>query len=260
MDSTHSFDGPEGTGFSSPYPYGGYVGARRDERSASRRSAAFQGFSPSPNRDSNASSAMYASEAGIVSNLSAHSFLPPPLHSSASALDPSNVGGQNTSNNGGGDFSFYSTNILNTPGTFPWAQRMPDGYEQIIPSRGNVFDQWARGLTLDARYNFYYQRKVEPVHLKCPLCAQDILGCNIRQHLKENHRGYCQKDSQKVKCFACGPSARLMNAKSYPDHVRERHCHLSVLCPYCGEEFTRGESVTRHCISVCKRLIPYRRQ
>ncbi|KAK0231840.1 hypothetical protein EDD85DRAFT_849009 [Armillaria nabsnona] len=134
---------------------------------------------------------------------------------------------------------------------------MPDGYERI--SRGYVSD-WEKGLTLDARYNFYYQPKIEPVHLKCPLCAQDILGCNIRQHLKENHRGYCQKDSQKVKCFACGPSARLMNAKSYPDHVRERHCHLSVLCPYCGEEFTRGESVTRHCISVCKRLIPYRRQ
>lgn len=133
----------------------------------------------------------------------------------------------------------------------------PDGYERI--SRGHVSD-WEKGLTLDARYNFYYQPKIEPVHLKCPLCAQDILGCNIRQHMRENHRGYCQKDCEKVKCFECGPSARLMNAKSYPDHVRERHCHLSVLCPYCGEEFTRGESVTRHCISVCKRLIPYRRQ
>ncbi|PBK59879.1 hypothetical protein ARMSODRAFT_966506 [Armillaria solidipes] len=134
---------------------------------------------------------------------------------------------------------------------------MPDGYEQIIPSRGSVSD-WEKGLTLDARYNFYYQRKIESVHLNCPLCAQDILGCNIRQHLRENHRGYCQKDCEKVKCFACGPSARPMNAKSYPDHVRERHCHLSVLCPYCGEEFTRGECVTRHCISVCKGPIPYR--
>ncbi|PBK59883.1 hypothetical protein ARMSODRAFT_1090575 [Armillaria solidipes] len=256
----YPFDGPEGMGSSSPYPYVGYVGARRDERSASQGSAAFQGFSPSPNKDSNASSTVHASEAGFLSSLSAHSFLLPSLHSSASTLDPFEVGrGQNTFNNGGGDYSFYSTNILNAPGTFPWAQPMPDGYEQIIPSRGSVSD-WEKGLTLDARYNFYYQRKIESVsiNLPCPLCAQDMLGCNIRQHLRENHRGYCQKG--KVKCFACGPLAREMNAKSYPDHVREKHCHLSVLCPYCLGEMTRGESVTRHCIRYCEALATYRKR
>ncbi|PBK59914.1 hypothetical protein ARMSODRAFT_768208 [Armillaria solidipes] len=135
---------------------------------------------------------------------------------------------------------------------------VPDGYEQIIPSHGSV-SNWEKGLTLDARYNFYYQRKIESVsiNIACPLCAQDMLGCNIRQHLRENHRGYCQKG--KVKCVACGPSAREMNAKSYPDHVRDKHCDLSVLCPYCLGEFTRGESVTRHCIHYCEALASYRK-
>ncbi|PBK59913.1 hypothetical protein ARMSODRAFT_966546 [Armillaria solidipes] len=247
-------------GSSSPYP--GYVGARRDERSTSWRSAPFQGFSLSPNKDSNTSSTMHASEAGIISSLSTQclGFKLYDTYSRCSTLDPFEViRGQNTSNNGGRDFSFYTTNILNAPGTFPWARPMPAGYEQIIPSHGSI-SNWEKGLTLDARYNFYYQRKIESVsiNIACPLCAQDMLGCNIRQHLRENHRGYCQKG--KVKCVACGPSAREMNAKSYPDHVRDKHCDLSVLCPYCLDEFTRGESMTRHCISFCKALIPYRRQ
>ncbi len=107
----------------------------------------------------------------------------------------------------------------------PMSLSRPDGYEQI--SRGYVSD-WEKGLTLDERYNFYYQPKIEPVHLKCPLCAQDILGCNIRQHLKENHRGYCQKGCAKVKCFACGPEARLMNAKLWNTRLVRSISNASV--------------------------------
>ncbi|KAK0461550.1 hypothetical protein IW261DRAFT_1529940 [Armillaria novae-zelandiae] len=133
---------------------------------------------------------------------------------------------------------------------------MPDGYE-TIPSHESVPD-CKKGLTLDASYNSYYQCKIDSVHLVCPLCSQDILGRKIRQHMRENHRGYCR--GERIKCIACGSLAREMNAKSYPDHVLEKHCLLSVLCPHCGESFTREESVKRHCISFCKRLIQDRPQ
>ncbi|KAK0471673.1 hypothetical protein IW261DRAFT_1424921 [Armillaria novae-zelandiae] len=223
MDSTYPYYGPKGMGYPSQYPSGGHIGARQDERghglqflvdsgnfesdamtSAWQHSVEFQNFSPS--------STAHASEAGFLDSLSSRwvtlklDLKQCDIYSRSSTLNSSGVvQGHNTYNHGGRDSSFYGTDTLNAPGTFLWPQPMPGGYEQIIPSHGNI-SEWENRLTLDARYNFYYQRKIKHVHLNCPLCDQDIFSCNIRQHLREKHHGYCR--GERVKCIVCGPSAR----------------------------------------------------
>ncbi|PBK81813.1 hypothetical protein ARMGADRAFT_770645 [Armillaria gallica] len=150
---------------------------------------------------------------------------------------------------------YYPSTGPKTPSPLP----IPDGY-RVIARSSKLSGDWSRQLTLDGSYNFYYERKpTRDFRLKCPLpcCAKVIQGCEIRKHLKDDHPGFSQDGRyRKVACIEC--DTMEMEVRCYANHVLETHCDVSARCAYCGNQLTRGESVTHHHIVICEALIPYR--
>ncbi|KAK0466577.1 hypothetical protein IW261DRAFT_1683737 [Armillaria novae-zelandiae] len=113
----------------------------------------------------------------------------------------------------------------------PTLKPVPDGYLLVKPAT-----KWREKLALDNRHNVYYEREPKTTSLPCSFlgCTQSITGRSIRDH-------------------------KQLTTKSYPDHVRGKHCGVSARCAYCDEPKAKGFSVARHCISVCTALILFRR-
>ncbi|KAK0231859.1 hypothetical protein EDD85DRAFT_117768 [Armillaria nabsnona] len=130
----------------------------------------------------------------------------------------------------------------------PTPMQMPPGYERVVPpsthpSWGEVFPH------LDTRYNIFYKSPDHGVPHQCAICYKFISPVNIRQHLTSHH-GYSQS-TLSLTCTDSRCGGLDLSAKSYPKHVDEQHCGIFFLCPYCGRQYTRGESVTRHIMDSC---------
>ncbi|KAK0231856.1 hypothetical protein EDD85DRAFT_117727 [Armillaria nabsnona] len=170
-----------------------------------------------------------------------------------------------TSSEGAGDAANFdpalssarcnSTSLVN-----PLPLPVPDGY-RVVRLHSNFSDDWSRLLTLDASYNFCYERKpTKDFRLECPLhrCSKVIQGYEILKHLKVYHPGFYQDDRYfKVICIEC--KMEEMEVRYYANHVLEAHCNVSACCAYCGLQLIRGDSMMLHHIASCDALIPYRR-
>ncbi len=125
----------------------------------------------------------------------------------------------------------------------------PDGYLLVKPAKTPA--EWGEKLSLDNRHSIYYEPEPKTAPLPCSFvgCTQMITGCSILEHVNE-----CHRRALRVTCISC---QKQLTAKSYPDHVRGKHCGVSARCPYCDEPKAKGYSVTRHCIGACTALIPF---